>query len=164
MLLDKDKDILGSLNVGEAVVKLQGRIPRPFQIAIPQFIIEKGKITDTLVIEHMQHIAPAFPQEDFRLPPSAEVATSQKSVPQSQTRRMGNAEVGFLKDIHDHPESGIAARYKRLNLSVRQGQKVKATLTEKGLIEEHQESTNRGRLTIVRLTEKAEAILDQNSV
>jgi hypothetical protein len=77
---------------------------------------------------------------------------------------MENAEIGFLKDVHDHPDSGIAARYKRLSLSVRQGQKIKTTLIERGLIEEHQESTNRGRLTIVHLTEKADAMLDQNPV
>ena len=47
MLLDKERDILGSLNVGQAVVKLQGRIARPFQVSIPLFPIQKGKITDT---------------------------------------------------------------------------------------------------------------------
>jgi hypothetical protein len=53
MLFDKERDILGSLDVGEAVVKLQVRIARPFQVTTPEFIIEKGKITDTRTKEHM---------------------------------------------------------------------------------------------------------------
>ena len=40
MLLEgEEKDILGSLEVGQAVVKLQGRIQRPFLIQIPEFKI-----------------------------------------------------------------------------------------------------------------------------
>ncbi len=42
LLLESGKDILGTLEVGQAVVKLQGRIPRPFLISIPEFRIEKG--------------------------------------------------------------------------------------------------------------------------
>lgn len=30
LLLDKEKDLLGTLKVGQAIVKLQGRIARPF--------------------------------------------------------------------------------------------------------------------------------------
>ncbi len=72
LLLDKERDILGTLDVGQAVVKLQGRIARSFQIAIPEFIIEKGKITDNFVKEHMQDIAPSIHEEDFRLPANDE--------------------------------------------------------------------------------------------
>ncbi|MHC4333327.1 MAG: ATP-binding protein [Planctomycetota bacterium] len=68
MLLDREKDILGSLDVGQAVVKLQGRIVRPFQVSIPLFFIEKGKITDAHIRKHMQDIAPVIAEEDLRLP------------------------------------------------------------------------------------------------
>ena len=152
MLLDKDKDILGQLQVGQAVVKLQGRIARPFQIILPQFVVEKAKVTDSWVMEHMQHIAPALPDQDF--PVVSAVMTS-------KTIESSDNEIAFLKDVQEYPESGIAARYKRLDLSVRQGQKLKAKLLEKELIEERQETTKTGRLRAIRLTEKGKALLSQ---
>jgi hypothetical protein len=159
LLLDKERDILGMLEVGQAVVKLQGRIPRPFQIAIPEFIIEKGKITDNFVKAHMQDIAPAFPEEDFRLPSHANIAESEKSAPGPENETLKNFEISFLNDVQEHPDSGIAARYKRLGLSVRQGQKMKAKLLERGLIEEDEEITKTGRLKAINLTKKGEALL-----
>jgi hypothetical protein len=63
-LLDKDKDILGSLEVGQAVVKLQGRIARPFQITVPEFIIQKGSITDEYIQEHKRYAISAESEEN----------------------------------------------------------------------------------------------------
>jgi hypothetical protein len=156
LLLDKERDILGSLDVGQAVVKLQGRIAGPFQITIPEFVIEKGKITDALVKGHMQHTAPAFPEEDLRMPANKsniEVAS------QPETEPLRNSMLAFLRDIQQYPNSGIAERYKRLEISVRQGQKLKAKLLEQTLIEEHQETTKTGRLKVIQLTEKGNHFL-----
>jgi len=155
LLLDKERDILGMLEVGQAVVKLQGRIPRPFQIAIPEFIIEKGKITDNFVKGHMQDIAPVIAEEDFRLPTDTDVdSTMNKKADLAK-----NLELAFLRDVQDYPGSGIAARYKRLGLSVRQGQKLKGQALEKQLTEEGIESTGIGRINRIRLTEKGNALL-----
>ncbi|GAI83656.1 unnamed protein product, partial [marine sediment metagenome] len=152
LLLDKEKDLLGTLKVGQAVVKLQGRIARPFQIKVPEFAVEKGKVTDNHIMEHMQHIAPALPPQDF---PDGSAAVKSEAVGSSDN------EIAFLKDVEHNPESGIAARYKHLGLSVRQGQKVKAKLLEQGLIEEHQETTKTGRLRVIHFTEKGRALLSK---
>jgi len=149
MLLDKDKDLLGQLRVGQAIVKLQGRIARPFQIKVPAFVVEKGKITDNYIMEQMQHVASTFPEEDF---------TALITDIRPQVMETSDKEIAFLKDVQEFPDSGIAARYKRLDLSVRQGQKLKAKLLEKELIEEYQETTKSGRLRVIRLTEKGKAL------
>ncbi len=155
MLLDRDRDILGSLEVGQAVVKLQGRIATPFQVNIPWFAIEKGKITDSFVKEHMKKIAPSEPEEDFRLPADSDGDSSMnKNVDLAK-----NLELVFLRDVQDYPDSGIAIRYKRLGISVRQGQKIKAQALEKQLTEDWIESTNTGRITRIRLTKKGIALL-----
>jgi len=138
--------------VGQAVVKLQGRIARPFQIKVPEFFVEKGKITDNYIKEHMQYIAPMIPEEDY---PAGDRIVNTKTVEGSDN------EIAFLKDVQDYPESGIAARYKRLGLSVRQGQKLKATLLEKRMIEEEQEATSTGRLRVVRLTARGQDFLSE---
>jgi hypothetical protein len=160
MLLDKEKDILGSLDVGQAVVKLQGRIARPFQITIPEFKIEKGKITDNYIKQHMHNIAPAFEEEDFRLP-TGNNSHQTKQTMDANAKPVEVAETAFLRDVLENPESGIAARYKRLDLSVRQGQKLKSKLLIKELIEENQETTRTGRLRVIRLTEKGNALLSK---
>jgi DNA-binding MarR family transcriptional regulator len=59
----------------------------------------------------------------------------------------------------DHPDSGVAARYKRLGLSVRQGQKLKARLASAGLIGEQEEATKTGRIRRIRLTDKGRRLL-----
>jgi len=152
LLLDKEKDILGSLEVGQAVVKLQGRIARPFQITVPEFIIQKGSVTDILIQEHMKRIAPVADEEDFSAPVEKKTACY---LPQASEDLI----IAFLKDIQEYPDSGIALRYKHLGISVRQGQKIKAKALEKQLIEEGIESTNTGRIKRIRLTKKGNALL-----
>jgi len=150
LLLDKEKDLLGTLKVGQAVVKLQGRIARPFQIKVPEFLVEKGKISDNCIKEHMQHIAPALPEEDF---------FTEGFGAKSDVKEISETEIAFLKDVQVHPGSGVAARYERLGLSVRQGQKLLAKLLERGLIEQSQETTKTGRLKAINLTKKGDALL-----
>jgi hypothetical protein len=159
LLLDKEKDILGSLEVGQAVVKLQGRIAHPFQVSIPEFVIKKGRITDTYVKKHMQDIAPAIAEQDFRLPTN----TDGDSTMSKKANLAKNLEMGFLQDIQDYPDSGIAARYKRLSLSVRQGQKLKSQALQQSLIEGTIETTKTGRQTFIWLTEKGKISLSAAS-
>jgi len=152
LLLDQEKDFLGTLKVGQAIVKLQGRIARPFQIEVPEFALEKGRVTDACIKERMQHIAPAILDEDF---------VSESTSPDSYLIRTTDNAIAFLKDVQEYPDSGVAARYKRLGLSVRQGQNLISKLLEQGLIEQHQETTKTGRLKVVRLSEKGRAILSE---
>jgi len=154
MLLDKDKDLLGQLKVGQAIVKLQGRIARPFQIEIPEFPVEKGKVTDAWIQERMQSIAPAIAEND---------TVNDNTSPDSWLTRTADNALVFLKDVQEHPESGVAARYQRLGLSVRQGQKLLRKLFEEGLIVQHQATTKTGRMRVVRLSEKGKAVLGETS-
>jgi hypothetical protein len=157
MLLDRERDILGSLEVGEAIVKLQGRIARPFQITIPEFVIEKGKVSDSFVKQHMKEIKPAGLKEDFPLPTRAD----ESNISSTKAHMAENLERAFLRDVKEYPDSGIAARYKRLGLSVRQGQKLKAKALQQSLIEETIETTKIGRQIFIGLTEKGKSFLSK---
>ena len=149
-LMDKERDILGSLDIGQAVVKLQGRVARPFQIVVPEFVIEKGKISDTPIKKHMQDIAPTMPERDFRL----QFNSDDNSMTRKKASLAENLELAFLRDIQDYPESGIAERYKRLGISVRQGQKIKNKTLKDEFIEENIKTIKTGRIISIRLTEK----------
>ena len=156
MLLDKERDILGTLPVGQAVVKLQGRIPRAFQIEISRFVIEKGIITDAYIKDHMKRIVPVMWEEGsqtLEIDSDFEVVHKQNSLDSSIH--------AFLQNILKYPESGIAQRYKRLGVSVRQGQKLKNSMLQEGLIEEHLKTTKIGRLKMIQITEKGNKLLSQ---
>ena len=152
LLLDKERELLGTLDIGQAVVKLQGRIARPFQVTIPEFRIEKGGITDDLIRRHMHDAVKGSDREDIG---SAGV----EKLSESGSQVYDGRKISFLRDVQEYPDSGIAARYKRLGVSVRQGQRLKAELLEKGLIEEQQQATATGRLNVLGLTAKGRDVL-----
>jgi hypothetical protein len=155
MLLDKEKELLGSLEVGEAIVKLQGRIARPFKIHVPEFAITKGAVTDQILQEHMR----ALISEPMSTDESAAVEIP--SAAALIAARPRDLLIQFLQDIRDYPDSGIAARYKRLSLSVRQGQKIKSHALKKTLIVEHVGTTAVGRLTVLTLSANAKNLLSR---
>jgi len=155
MLMDKDKDILGTLDVGHAVVKLQGRFVRPFEIRLPLFAIDKGKITDDFISEHMKSIIPKIIEEDFRL-----TWQNENKLPDKKP----DIEMAFLKNVINYPDIGIAERYRHLGISVRQGQKLKDKLLKEGLIEESRQTTPTGRLIAIHLTEKAHKLLGTGQI
>ncbi len=161
MLLEgAEKDLLGSLEVGQAVVKLQGRVPRPFLITVPEFPIRKGTITDDMIQMRMAYLNDAMRYDVEPVQPQP-VIPNAGTDPESETL---SREIAFLRDVLTHPESGVAARYKRLEMSVRQGQKLKGRLTKQSFIEEHEDRTSTGRIRIIRLTEKGREFLEKHGI
>jgi hypothetical protein len=162
MLLDTEqKDMLGMLPVGQAIVKLQDRHIRPFHIAIPH--MECG----TRIV-HYQPPAdsgriPGIPADSGTIrsalssgsgvPPPMKPATPQRSqpptfVPASVERPTAEAlqvsrapphgpleeQTQLLLDIATHPTQCVTTRYKRLGWSARKGNYVKDKLVRAGLI------------------------------
>jgi predicted transcriptional regulator len=152
LLLDAERQILGQLDTGKAVVKLQGRIANAFVVNIPEFHIEKGRITDKLIQEQMAGITEPFESEDFRL-------TGEDKQKTLKPEKIAPEQSALLRDIKENPQSGIAARYKRLGISVRQGQKIKEKLLSNKLITESIKTTDTGRRRSIELTDEGENIL-----
>ena len=142
LLHDDQKDVLGNLDISEAVVKLQGRVHEPFMIKIPEMDIKKGSVTDEQLAKYM---APHVIAEDDL---------------SDENMELSDEALDFLKDVALAPKSGIAARYKRLGVSVRQGEKVKHGLLDKGLVKEQENSTSEGRIKIIWLTDEGEKLLE----
>jgi Helicase HerA, central domain len=137
MILDEaGKELLGKLEVGEAVMKLQGRVADPFLLAVPEFNINKGTITDDKISDLMED--KVFLAADY---------------PVTETESIPTLVELFLIDIRDNPESGVAARYKRLSISVRQGQKIKYELLKAGLLTEEEIHNKTGRVIRLSLTQ-----------
>ena len=146
MLLENEKrKYLGKLPVGYAAVKLQGRYFAPFLIKIPLVRIKKGVVTDKAIKEKMTGYS-AF---------STPIVAKNGGfgvIP------LGHKEEAFITDIMNNPFTGIASRYKRLNMSTRNGNAIKELLIEKELIKEQEIITGNARIILLELTKKGEDI------
>jgi len=107
----------------------------------------------------MKNIIPEFTEPTINIPNQESTANIA-----SKPVTIDAGILAFLQDIQQHPDSGIARRYKRLEISVRQGQKLKETAIVRGLIEEHIETTKTGRIKVVRITRKGQTIISQKGL
>ena len=144
MLLQDDQAMaLGTMEIGKAIVKLQGRIKEPFMVRVPEMKIPAVPVTD----------------DDIRvmMAPHIRVTEQQAASPQLQ---LSDSELRLLQDIAVAPESGTVARYTRLSLSGRQGDKAKHALIDAGLVEENERLTQKGRTKTARLTDTGKRLLE----
>jgi len=148
MLLQEDQPLaLGTMEIGKAIVKLQGRIKEPFMIRVPEIKIPAALVTDESIRVAMAPI--------IRSTEQLKMGTQPADQP-----KLSESEMAFLVDVAIMPESGVVARYTRCKLSGRQGDKTKRSLMGLGLIEEIEEITSRGRVKIVRLSESGKRYLE----
>ena len=111
MLLQDDQPLaLGSMEIGKAIVKLQGRIKEPFMIRVPEMKIPPAPVDDETLRQAMR---PLIRQNDN---------VHEEKSPVLLT----GAELGLLKDIAVAPKSGIVARYTRLQLERKAGRQSQA--------------------------------------
>jgi hypothetical protein len=152
----QDKDFLSKLEVGQAIIKLQGRWPDPFLLQIPKVNITKGQITD----EDLQNKMTKFYEELERSRPEMELAEeSRLKIPtikreekkrkietenDEQTEERSNkleilAELSederrLLVDVYENEISQVGERYERLGLNKYQGNKAQQALLERDFI------------------------------
>jgi hypothetical protein len=151
MLLDNnERDLLGILPIGNAVVKLQGRWPQPFQINIPHQSINKGVITD----QKLTHI-----MEEQN---AAEILGITNDEPLGPTEiTLSEKEENFLKDIIKFPFAGVVERYKRLLLSRRKGNTIKEQLINKKLITTTEIPTRTGKTVLLEPTQLGTRLMQE---
>jgi hypothetical protein len=174
LLLDNEQiDFLGQLEVGTAIVKLQGRFFQPFLIQIPLFPIKKGVITDEDIIkasggysiENGLIRAREMLNEvirDIRDIANREEESKRARQKDDDDEEMTNEkEREFLIDIGKFPVSGVTTRYARLGWSRYQGNKIQNELIKKSLLTMRPVSTMKGQIKVLVLTDKGkEAIKD----
>jgi hypothetical protein len=165
MLLDEEqRDALGRLPLGTAIVRVQRKgIEDSFMIRSPLVPIRKGEVTD----EALKALMEPFCRYTEQLKGDAADGSGTEDDPRQGGHGVGsahpkltNSEMELLKDVAILPTSGIVARYTRLGLSGRQGDKAKRSLLGLGLIEEEEKLTSKGRSKVVRLTESGKALLE----
>ena len=159
MLMESsDKKMLGRLEVGEAVVKLQGRWHQPFSIQIPLVPIKKGSVSDENIQEYMRPYSNMIEVE----PTEFDTEKVIPDIPESRKIEEINKpeELKLLIDITQNKFSGVVERYKRLGWSRRKGNENKKSLLSKDLIGIEEIPTDSGRIVILKLTNKGKVVLN----
>lgn len=166
LLLDNGQiDFLGQLEVGTAIVKLQGRYFHPFLVKIPLFPIRKGIITDKDIkreiggysVENELIRAKMLLNEvvrDFRDIANREGENGRTRHKENDGQETSDKERELLIDIGKFPVSGVTTRYTRLGWSRYQGNKIQNELIKKGLLTMRPVSTMKGQIKVLVLTDK----------
>jgi rhodanese-related sulfurtransferase len=148
----QDKDFLSKLEVGQAIVKLQGRWPDPFLVHIPKVNIAKGRVTDEDIRNHMtrfydelgrSRLETEFAEESgLKTPAIKGEEKKRKTERRTETKtnkpkiltELNGEEKGLLADIFETEISQVVERYARLGLNKYQGNKAQQALLERDLI------------------------------
>jgi len=145
MLLDHDeRQILGKLPVGTAIVKLQNRWHAPFMLKFPYVPLQAGKIPDEAIKAKMASYSAnlgVIPHGITQVPDIPVISDSDKDMEK------------LLVSIAQEPLLGIAERYQKMCLSGRSGNQSKEKLMEFGLITEVSIKTSKARIKLLELTD-----------
>lgn len=178
---------LGRLEVGWAVVKLQGRWFFPFLIKLPLVSLKKGEVSDqdirnrSLKLQEGSKMLITGLKGDSALIATKEGYSSSEKIPEGRKELISvkgkkemkdkiDAENGcaiklttqdkrLLADIGKHPNSNVTERYSRLDISVRFGNDLITSLIDRGFISSSYIILSQGRIKVLSLTEKGEKAL-----
>ena len=163
LLNDDQKEFLGKLPVGTAIVKLQERHFTPFLIRIPLVRIQKGKVSDENLRQRFRidstssstpSASPAATRATPPLPATAEgAACIQQTSISKEGASLSKEERLLIDDVLSRLMDGVHTRYRRLKVSTRRGQQAKEGLLQKGLLEAHDVALPRGKVTLLWPTE-----------
>ena len=162
LLKDDEKPYLGRLEVGQAIVKLQGRWPHPFLIQVPHIQLKHTVVTDQEVREIM--LGDSTDSRRNRLSGTVSGPISAVSaLDRNETNEdLSEVETAFLSDIRAYPFSGVVERYKRLGLSRRKGNYLKEGLRKKGLILPVEIPTRQGKVVLLDCKEHKDSCTHRN--
>jgi len=165
MLLTEDqKDHLGRLPCGAAIVKLQDRYVEPFMVRFPKAEIA-GDVTDEWLRLNMEpSIAalsgvsslPVSASVEFPvIPETDEIVPPEKAEPVESPESFGELEQAFLVSVLEHPFIGTSTRYRELQLSTRHGHELKDRLIDSGWLVPVDIHVHQNRMVLFELTDKS---------
>jgi len=153
-LSKEDHGHLLRLPIGQGIVKLQDRWPKPFLVTFPDAGVDKGAVSDSSLLRYSGGLGARS-----GVPPGTEGFLARvRRVRLGDPVLQGDG-IGFLMDCVCHPTDPVRVRYKRLGLSVDRGNRAKNRLIQTGLIEGATVPVGRTRKLILRPTRQAKDLL-----
>lgn len=149
-----DKELFSQLPMGRAIIKLQSRYTRPFQIQIPKVDLDKGAVTDTDLLQmYPGDYADSTQESDTTASASQSEAIPPEHKPEKTTglESLDEMERALFQDILDHPLDGVVRRYHRMGVSRRRGNHAKANLVAKGMVHTVDVPTKTGKVVLLEV-------------
>lgn len=147
---DEQRDLLGRLPVGMAVVKLQDRWTQPFVIKIPHRGIRKGAVDDAALARLMK--------DQSSLPPEAPQAKPPEQ-PIPERTRLSEKDGELLRSVVEHPLLGMVERYRLLGVSRRKGNALRESCLKQSLLQTVNIPTRSGKVVLLDLTDAGKQAL-----
>lgn len=159
------KAALTNLDIGEGIVKLQGRYTDPFPVKFPLVEIEKGSVSDDMLKQEMSRFYAKWPgfrpdsskSEEFRTSSENYKVKSEGKMPDLKDR-----DLKLLKSIAENPPASVSKCYRRAGLNSYQGNEAKKELKKNGLIEEENIAKKDGYVKVMDVSEKGYKVLREN--
>ena len=160
-LLDADeKKHFSMLPVGQGIIKLQDRWMKPFLVKFPLVDIQKGLVTDEVLLRYFSGISLGNTHSPWKtsVPPVFDVF---RRIPCDVI--LEKPALQLLYDILTHPQDGVRQRYRRLGISDKKGHQTKEGLLYQGWIESQTVELGQTRKVVLRLTKQAKESLGLDS-
>lgn len=178
-----EKQLFSSLPVGQGVVKLQDRWPRPFLVQFDLMPVHKGAMTDELLQLYLSRdatgnrsiVTPEIPHASGQcesisgMSPTPSGQTGQRQIPSSllQAEVFRAADrvpptdqvLALLHDCVQFPNDGVRRRYRRLRIGTTTGTRLKNALIDAGLLLADTRKVGRSVRTRLRLTSLGKQLL-----
>ena len=161
LTLPRDQwESIGKLPTGQAIVKIQDRWPKPFLVRFPLFPVSGSPEASHDKREHSRSDSLRRAVQEAR----SVLNEAVRALPDTDTgekKKEGTSagERDFLTDIAEYPLSVVTERYGRLKMSVHKGNSIKQKLLVKGLIEQENIRVPKGRVTLLKLSDKGKNLM-----
>lgn len=152
-LLDSDeKKYFSMLPVGQGIIKLQDRWMKPFLVKFPLVDIQKGSVTDEVLLRYFSGISSKTTNSPRKMP----VPPIFDGFPRILFDViLEKPALQLLYDILTHPQDGVRQRYRRLCVSDKKGHQTKEDLLYQGWVESQTVELGQTRKVLLRLTKQA---------
>ncbi len=164
LLTDEQKEYLGKLPIGYGIVKLQSRHYKPFLVKFPFVEVNKGSVRD----EHIRKEFRSYLDNSEVIPADlGEMEVIQDIQPGDNMKsniKLGEKEGELLEDIVKFPTSGIADRFKRMNVTAYKGYKILDSLLSSDVVLSSLISIPNGRVRFLQLSKKGRQILKKQRI
>lgn len=158
----EEKFMLSSLVTGEGIVKLADRWTQPIHVRFPLVQINKGSTTDALLARYSA-LNRSKDTGSGRNTPAATYFSQVPQVPMLLNSPLNEESFRLLIDIQQYSNSGVKKRYKRLNLSIGKGNRLKQQLLEQGWLKSQTVDLGKTRKVLLGLTKQAKEILNMKN-
>ncbi len=156
----EDWENIGKLPMGQAIVRVQGRWPKPFLVRVPEFERRPDNapesVPDTDGTDSLRRKVDELQRA---------VNEALRALPEEDREKDGNVGIGMkerqlLQDVAEHPLATVTERYRRLGWSAHTGTRTKKDLLYKGVLVQKDIPVPKGSVALLSPTAVGKSVME----